>query len=206
MNATKQVQTEVEAERARLSPVLRSKWSNRFIWAAIIQGIGAVIATAPIIATWISPSVAMVIASGSAGTWFTVGYLSYVMVGVIGVAVTALFYYHFEVNENKPYRGLSNYLAGIHLVLMNAGVAIACGLMMYGGYFAGAGMLSTAVGGKGWTAEQAHVNVLGALVNPVGYAIALAGIGIVAGGIGFVYNNYRRTNAPKAPSPDLLTK
>jgi len=200
MTATKQVQTEVEAERTRLSPVLQSKWSTRFIWAAIIQGIGAVIVTAPIVAPWVSPSVAMVIAGGSAGTWFTVGYLTYIMVGVIGVAVTALFYYHFEVNQNRPYKGISNYLAGIHLVLMNVGVAVACFLMMYGGYFGGGAMLSTAVGGKGWTAEQAHVNILSALVNPVGYAIAIAGIGILAGGLGFVYNSYRR------PTPNLLTK
>jgi hypothetical protein len=89
-----------------------SKWSNRFVWAAIIQGLAATLLTIPIV--WpsggifgltISPAVAQVIASGSAGTWFTVGYLTYIMVGVIAVGLTALFYYHFEVTMGKPYSG-----------------------------------------------------------------------------------------------------
>jgi hypothetical protein len=35
-----------------------------------------------------------VIAAGGAGTWFTFGYVMYVVVGVIGVAVSAIFYYY----------------------------------------------------------------------------------------------------------------
>lgn len=197
MTQTVQIQKEVEAERAKISPLLRSKWATRFIWAAIFQGMGAVIATSPILMSanpvnWVTPSVAMVIAAGGAGTWFTVGYLTYLMVGVIAVAVTALFYHYFEVDMNKPFRGLSNYLAWVHLILMNVGVVVACGLLMYGGYFAGAGMLPTTEGGLGWTAYQAHVNVLSALVSPIGYAILVTGIGVLAGGLGFVYNNFRR--------------
>src|SRR5579862_8284099 len=106
-----------------------SKWSNRFIWAAIIQGLAATLITIPIV--WpagllgfsVTPAVAMVIAGGSAGTWFTVGYLTYLMVGVIAVGLTALFYYHFEVAMSKPYKGISNAFAWVHLVLMNVGVA-----------------------------------------------------------------------------------
>jgi hypothetical protein len=37
-----------------------------------------------------------VIASGGAGTWFTFGYLIYIVVGVIGVAVSAIFYHYLE--------------------------------------------------------------------------------------------------------------
>jgi hypothetical protein len=37
-----------------------------------------------------------VIAAGGAGTWFTFGYVMYVVVGVIGVAVSAIFYYYLE--------------------------------------------------------------------------------------------------------------
>ena len=200
MTQTIQMEREVEAEKAKLAPMPRSKWSTRFIWAAIFQGMGAVIATAPLLMSanpvnWVKPSVAMVIAAGSAGTWFTLGYVMYIMVGVIAVALTALFYHHFEVEMNKPYRGLSNYLAWTHLILMNVGVVVACALLMYGGYFAGAGMLPTAEGGLGWTAGQAHVQVLGALVSPIGYAILVTGIGVLAGGLGFVCNNFRRIKA-----------
>ena len=34
--------------------------------------------------------------TGGAGTWFTFGYTMYVVVGVIGVAVSSLFYYYLE--------------------------------------------------------------------------------------------------------------
>jgi hypothetical protein len=66
-----------------------------------------------------------VIAGGSAGTWFTVGYVTCLLVGVIGVAVTALFYHHIDVILGKPCAGSLNLLAWIHLILMNVGVIIA---------------------------------------------------------------------------------
>jgi heme/copper-type cytochrome/quinol oxidase subunit 1 len=176
-------------QRNFLEPRVTSKWSNRFIWAAIIQGLAATLLTIPIV--WpssglfglkVSPAVAQVIASGSAGTWYTVGYLSYIMVGVIAVGLTALFYYHFEVAMGKPYKGLANYFAWIHLVLMNVGVAAAAYLLMWGGYFGGAALLT------GQTAEWVHVNILSGLVNPIGYSIIVAGVGVLAGGIGYVIN------------------
>lgn len=192
MTATTLTLEQIEAERTRLSYVLRSKWSNRFIWAAIIQGLGATLITTPIVMPWVKPSVSMVIAGGSAGTWFTVGYILYLTIGVIGVALTALFYHHFEVVMNKSYKGFANYLAWIHLILMNVGVAAATAILMYGGYFGGAAMLSTNVGGLGWTAAQVHTNILAPLVSPAGYAVIVAGIGVLAGGLGFVVTNFRR--------------
>jgi hypothetical protein len=168
------------------SPLLVSKWSNRFIWAAILQGLVATLATVPIVLPWINPAVSKVIAGGGAGTWFTVGYLSYIVVGVIAVAVTALFYQHFEVTLGKPYSRLTNALAGIHLVLMNVGALAACALMMYGGYFAGAAIIN------GQTALWVHENILSQLVNPIGYAIIATGVGVLAGGLGFFINYFRR--------------
>jgi heme/copper-type cytochrome/quinol oxidase subunit 1 len=170
-----------------------SKWSNRFIWAAIVQGLAATLLTIPIV--WpssglfglkINPAVAQVIASGGAGTWYTVGYLSYIMVGVIAVGLTALFYYHFEVAMGKPYKGVANYFAWIHLALMNVGVAAAAYMLMWGGYFGGAALLT------GQTAEWVHVNILSGLVNPIGYSIIIAGIGVLAGGVGYLVNYYSR--------------
>jgi hypothetical protein len=90
-----------------------------------------------------------VIAGSSAGTWFTVGYVTYLLVGVIGVAVTALFHHCIEVTLGKPYAGSLNLLAWIYLILMNVGVIGATWLMMIGGYLGGAAMLPPAVGGKG---------------------------------------------------------
>jgi hypothetical protein len=192
MAKTIQTQKETEAEKAKLAPLLKSKWSSRFLWAAIIEGFAAVLVTLPAIDTNLRPSVAMVMASGEAGTWLVMGYVLFIAVGVLGVGLTALFYHHFEVVLNKPYRGIANYLAWTHLLLMTVGVSVACGLLMYGGYFAGGNMLPVADGGLAWTALQAHVNILSGLENPIGYAIGVACIGVLAGGLGFVISYFRR--------------
>lgn len=71
-----------------------SVWTRRFIGVAIIQGAIIVGLTVFLVISQISilkPEVAKVISRGGAGTWF--GYLIYIVVGVIGVAVSALFCY-----------------------------------------------------------------------------------------------------------------
>lgn len=183
---------EAEDERAKLAYFMRSKWSNRFVFAAIIQGLGATLVTALLVLPWIKPPVSMVVAGGGAGTWFTVGYILYIVVGVLAVATTALFYHHFEVILNRPYRGIANYLAWIHLVLMNVGVVAAAAILMYGGYMGGAALLPTAVGGLGQNAGWVHENILGPLVTPAGYAVITAMSGVFAGGIGFVVTYFRK--------------
>jgi hypothetical protein len=190
MTATMQMQ--VEDEKDKQANFMRSKWSNRFIFAAIVQGLVATLLTAPLVLPWIKPPVSMVVAGGSAGTWFIVGYIMYIVVGVVAVAVTALFYYYFEVILNRPYKGIANYLAWTHLILMNVGVAAAAAILMYGGYMGGTAMLPTTVGGLGQNAGWVHVNVLGPLVNPAGYAIIAAMAGVLAGGAGFVLTNFRK--------------
>ena len=128
------------------------------------------------------------------------GYLTYLMVGVIAVAVTALFYHHFEVDQGKPYKGAANTLAWVHLILMNVGVAAATWMLMYYGYIAGAAMVSVSSGGLGQTAGWVHVNILGpiaepygnAYLNPIGWAIIAAAIGVLAGGLGFLVNHFRK--------------
>lgn len=189
----------IQETKVRTAPLV-SKWSNRFIWAAILQGLAATLLTIPLVLPWVKPSVSMVIAGGSAGTWYTVGYLTYIMVGVIAVAVTALFYHHFEVDMGKPYKGTANTLAWVHLILMNVGVAAATWMLMYFGYLAGGAMVSVSSGGLGWTATQVHVNILGpiaepygnAYLNPIGWAIIAAAVGVFAGGLGYLVNYFRK--------------
>ena len=190
MTAT--MQMHVEDGKANLSYFMRSKWSNRFIFAAIIQGLGATLLTVPMVLPWIRPTASMVIAGGNVGTWFIVGYILYIVVSVLAVAVTAVFYYHFEVILNRPYNGMANYLAWIHLIMMNVGVAAAAAILMYGGYAGGAAMLSIAVGGLGQSAGWVHVNILEPLVSPAGFAIITTIAGMLAGGAGFVVTNFRK--------------
>src|SRR5438445_12284375 len=101
-----------------------SRWANRFIIAAIVQGALAVGVTSYLLydAVYGSPGPARIVAGGSAGTWLTVGYLGYIMLGPLATAVTALFYHHIEVNLPAPYKCCPNAFAWLHLVLMHVGV------------------------------------------------------------------------------------
>jgi hypothetical protein len=170
-----------------------SKWASRFIGAAIVQGAIATLITLYIVigqVFFLKPEPSRVIAFGSAGMWFTMGYVTYLIVGVMGVAVTALFYHYIESVLGKPYTGLADKLAWAHLVLMNIGVIGATGLMMLGGYLGGASMLPPEVGGKGWNPGQVHTNVFYSI--PMGYPfwitvfIILLALGVLLGGLGYV--------------------
>ena len=47
------------------------------------------------------------IAAGGAGTWFTFGYIMYIVVGFIGVAVSAIFYYYVKRVLAKQYNSIT---------------------------------------------------------------------------------------------------
>ncbi len=162
-------------------------WSKRFMVAAIVQGLLVTILTSSIVVgqMYVKPEVSRVIAFGSAGMWFTMGYIMYIAVGVIGVAVSALFYHYLEHTLIVAYRGIASYLAWAHLMMMNIGIVGATWLMMYGGYEGAKAMLPVNVGGLGLTAAEAH-EVLAPLVVPIAVFIIVLVIGVIAGGIGFI--------------------
>jgi len=172
---------------------MQSKWAGRFIWAAVIQGLLATVITVLILdpisyitgnADYYSPS--KVIAGGSGGTWLFTGYISYLVVGVVATAVTAIFYFYIEGVMGKVYKGITNYLAWGHLILMNVGVAAAMFLMMWGGFIAGWALTPANEGGAGLTALQVHEMYLGPLVDPIGGFILLAALGAILGGLGYI--------------------
>jgi len=167
-----------------------SPWTKRFIAAAIIQGAIVVALTAFLVLSQISllkPEISRVIAAGGAGTWFTFGYIIYIVVGVIGVAVSALFYYYIERVLGKQYNAtkIAKALAWGHLILMNIGTTATTGMLMYAGYISGAAMLPLSVGGKGFNQGQAHA-ILAPFVEPISIAILTLVLGVLLGGIGFL--------------------
>jgi len=164
---------------------------NKFITAAIIQGavfVGLTIFLVLGQITLMKPEVSRVIAAGGVGSWFTMGYIMYLVIGVIGVATSAVFYMYFERILQKPYNSISkvaNILSWIHLLFMNIGTTIGMGMMMYVGYVGGGSMLPVSAGGKGLDAGQTH-HILAPFVEPIGIAILLIAFGVIAGGIGFL--------------------
>jgi hypothetical protein len=172
---------------------MQSKWAGRFIWASIIQGLLAVIITILIIdpttlfnGSGMYYSASRVIAGNGAGTWLFTGYISYLVVGVVGMAVTALFYFYIEGIRGKTYTGTTNFLAWGHLILMNVGVVGSMFLMMWGGYLAGWAAVPVASGGGGLNGGQIHEQILGQLTYPIGAFIVLAALGALLGGLGYV--------------------
>jgi hypothetical protein len=167
-----------------------SKMAALFLYAAIIQG--AVAAVVTFLGGFgdqiglLPVSASRVIAGGEAGTWFTVGYLTFLIVGVLATAVTSLFYFFIETVQGKVYRGLAKAFSWIHLVLGNVGVAGAAILAMVGGYLGGAAMQPTQYGGMGWATGQVHVGILQYYTNPIAAFLVLGLIGFFCGGIGYL--------------------
>ena len=167
-----------------------SKMAGLFLYAAMVQGaIAAIITFLGAVGNQIGllpVSPAHIIAGGSAGTWFVMGYLTYLIVGVVGMAVTSLFYFFIESVQGKPYTGAAKALSWIHLVLANIGVAGAALLAMWGGYWGGVAMSPTSIGGLGGTATDAHVLALGPVEYPIVAFLMLGIIGFFVGGIGYL--------------------
>ncbi|MCL5066863.1 MAG: hypothetical protein M1368_00730 [Thaumarchaeota archaeon] len=177
----------------------QGKWVGRFIWASVIQGLIAVAVTVLIIdpttlfsGSGMYYSASRVIAGNGAGTWLFVGYISYLVVGVVAMAVTAIFYFYIEDLKGKVYKGIANYLAWGHLVFMNVGIAVSMLLMMWGGYLAGWAATPASSGGGGETSLQIHETILGQLTYPIGAFVLLAALGALLGGLGYIMSTRKK--------------
>lgn len=175
-------------------------WTKRFMAAAIVQG--AIVAGLTVFlvlgqVSFIKPEVSRVMAAGGAGTWFTLGLVIYIVVGVIGVALSALFYHYIEDVLGKSINAGAKVLAWIHLFLMNVGTTVAMSLFMYAGYLGGASMLPEDVGGQGFNAGQAH-ELLAPFIEPISVALLAIVAGVVAGGMVFLvtYGLHRGVKTP----------
>jgi vacuolar-type H+-ATPase subunit I/STV1 len=167
-----------------------SRMAGLFLYAAIIQGAIAALITflggfGDQIGLY-SVGVSRVIAGGEAGMWFVMGYVMYIVVGVVAMAVTSLFYFYIENIQGKVYRGVAKAFAWAHLILGNVGVAGVALLAMIGGYLGGAAMQPTMFGGMGWSTGQVHVNILQYYEEPVAAFLLIALLGFVFGGLGYI--------------------
>jgi hypothetical protein len=115
-----------------------SVWTKRFIVAAIAQG-GIIVGLTTFLVlsqiSFLKPEISRVIAAGGAGTWFTFGYIIYIVVGVIGIAVSTIFYHYTEgvINKQQYYRvnRIAKGIAWSHLSFMNIGIVASAGMLMY---------------------------------------------------------------------------
>ena len=165
-----------------------SKWATRFVFATVIQGVLAVVLTAFLLyqAVFGTPAASRIVAGGGAGTWLTVGYLGYLMLGLLVTAGAAFFYQFLEVRLGKRYEGWTNAFAWANLVLWNAGVVGATWLMMHAGYRGGAAAIPTQFGGLGWNAGQIHTNIMVTYPPYIAIFIGIALAGAFLGVVGYL--------------------
>jgi len=166
-----------------------SKWATRFVWTAIIQG--AIISLLTLVLVmgelgFLHPSVSLLINTTVPGIWIALGYFAYLVVGVVGMAVTALFYQYLEVNLKSPYTGGAKSLAWIHLILSNIGIIGATLMIIYAGYATGVATLPTDLGGLGMAMNEVEPMVVSQYLPPIAAFAALTILGIMLGGLGYV--------------------
>jgi hypothetical protein len=166
-----------------------SKWATKFVWAAIGQGALSAAITGFLLLGelgFLNPPVSLIISATVPGVWIALGYLAYLITGVVGMAVTALFYQYLEVNLKSPYKGAAKTSAWLHLILANIGVIGAAWSVTYAGYLGGIASLPTTLGGQGLTPLQVENLIRGQFLMPIVVFGALSVFGIVFGGIGYI--------------------
>src|SRR2546427_6170181 len=82
-----------------------------------------------------------------------------------------------------PLTGWRNLGAGIHLVLGGLGSAGASLLMAWGGFQAGAALLTTDAGGGGQNVGDVHANILKPIVGPIARLMGIAPLRYLVGGV-----------------------
>ena len=167
-----------------------SKWATRFVWVAIIQGaLSAIVTTFLLLGElgFMNPPVSLIISATVPGVWIALGYLAYIILGVIGWAVTALFYQYLEVNLKSPYQGASKTFAWLHLLLGNIGVVGAAWSIMYAGYLGGIASLPATLGGQGLSPLQVEELIKVDFLLPIAAFAGLSILGIVLGGLGYIF-------------------
>ena len=171
-----------------------SKWSARFIVAAIVQGaiitgLTLFFVGAQVLISGINIIQFLSLSFEGPAKWFFLGYIFYLSL-VVAIAVTAVFYQHLEVNMSRRISGFRSVVAWIHLIGMNATTIT----MIFAG-LAGSGIISVILaGGSAQSMQnvQPNLTVLDRFVMPIAALAGLLSIGVIAGGIGFVASYFKR--------------
>jgi hypothetical protein len=166
-----------------------SKWATRFVWVAIFQGgLSALLSVFLLLGeiNVLPIRVSLLISTTIPGIWIALGYVAYVIIGTVGMAVTALFYHYLEVNLKSSYKGISQLLGWLHLILGNVGIAGTSWLIMYVGYVTAMATLPTSFGGSGLPLDQVESSMVGGFLVPITLFAGVTILGLFLGGVGYV--------------------
>src|ERR687898_1787521 len=172
---------------------LKTKWGNRFIIAAIIQGgiiTGMALVTVAFQLLTRDVDIIQFLSLSFEGPakWFFIGIILYLIL-VVAIATTAVFYNHLEINLKRKFSKVSNIFAWIHLFGMNIGGAGTTILMIFAG-LAGSGVLSLFVEGK---LGNQDVVIMNSFIPFIAFFIVVLSIGVICGGAAYLIA-YKSTN------------
>ncbi|NOJ32016.1 MAG: hypothetical protein DA329_07765 [Candidatus Nitrosocosmicus sp.] len=172
--------------------VHKTKWGNRFIITAIIQGgimtslALTMVASQFVFAINFDMIQFLSLSFEGPAKWFFLGIVFY-LIFIVAIAVTAIFYIHLEINLRRQISGLLNVLAWIHLIGMNIGGPLTTLLMIFAG-LSGSGVLSVFTEGK---ISPQNIDVLNALTTPIALSIGILSIGVICGGLAYVLTYFK---------------
>ena len=94
---------------------LKTKWGNRFIIAAIIQGgiitgMALVTVAFQLLTTDVDIIQFLSLSFEGPAKWFFIGIILYLIL-IVAIATTAVFYNHLEINLKRMFSRVSNILA-----------------------------------------------------------------------------------------------
>jgi hypothetical protein len=164
----------------------KTKWGNRFIIAAIIQGgiitgmaLGTI--TFQLLTTDVDIIQFLSLSFEGPAKWFFIGIILYLIL-IVAIAVTAVFYNHLEINLQRKFSKVSNILAWIHLFGMNIGGAGTTILMIFAG-LAGSGVLSLLIEGE---LGDEDVAIMTSFIPPIAFFIVILSVGVICGGLAYL--------------------
>ena len=169
-----------------------AKWANIFLQSAIIQGAVITLLTILFISIQLllSSNINIIqflsLSFEGPAKWIFLGYIFY-MILIVGIATTAVFYNHFEVNMHREIRGFRSKLAWIHLLGMNIGGATVTLTIASAGLI-GSGVIGTVLSGGNITELKPNIQILEQFIIPISIFAAVLVIGLIAGGLTFLLN------------------
>ena len=143
--------------------------------ASVIHGVGIAIWSGLFLLDGIGVTLNLsrIIAGGGVGTWFTMGYLLYLVTGFAGMVVQGTMYYLIpRISRRELY---SDKLALGHFVLMNIAVVGATWMLGFAGFRGGSLALEERM-------SEIHPTIV-VYSNPIGFCIL---IGVIAALLGAV--------------------
>jgi len=152
-----------------------NKLFKKYAVIALLNSIIAIIITTPVfVEGW---NMSRVIATGSAGTWLTMGYLLFFIVGIGIISLCGIVYYILpKISEN----GIYSYKIGLaQLILLEIGVLGECLGLYYFGFRGGQMLIAQE------SMEQIHLFLV-KFVAPAVVFIILGLIGALLGIINYV--------------------